>query len=63
MVSSVEHTGDGGGASLVTNNSNVLGRDDYQGDPINSDTSKEQSDACVNLEEKGDPANEKKMRR
>ncbi|KAG2557140.1 hypothetical protein PVAP13_8NG177102 [Panicum virgatum] len=61
--SAVEHTGDGGGASLVTNNSNVLGRDDYQGDPINSGTSKEQSDACVNLEEKGDPANEKKMRR
>ena len=62
MVSSVEHTGDGGGASLVTN-SNVLGRDDYHGDPTNSGTSKKQSDAGVNLEEKSDPANAKKMRR
>ncbi|KAG2561509.1 hypothetical protein PVAP13_8KG164700 [Panicum virgatum] len=60
----VEQTGDGGGASLVTN-SNVIhtGHDDYQGKPTNSGTSKQQSDCGVNLDEKSDPAIAKKMRR
>ncbi|XP_039776636.1 light-inducible protein CPRF2-like [Panicum virgatum] len=60
--SDVGHTRDGGGATLVTN-SNVIGHDDYQRKPSNSGTSKELSEGGVNLEEKSEPANAKKMRR
>lgn len=62
LVSSILHTGDIDGASLVTN-SNVIEDDDFQGKPTNSGTSKELSDDDGDLEENTDPANAKKMRR